>query len=90
MASQVALSNLDADHLIPLQGSLQQILSTKLAEFTFAHVVDGIPVDDDPPQLYFANPRPWHGAPSDAAVQEVLEWRSVFKVEDLAIARDVS
>lgn len=56
MTNQVVISNLDADHLIPLQHSIRQILSAELAGSTFAQVVDGIPVEGIDTEYTYGTP----------------------------------
>lgn len=42
----MSLENLDAEHLAPLQQALANILSTSVAEFTYAQIIDGMPTAD--------------------------------------------
>ncbi|OJJ46420.1 hypothetical protein ASPZODRAFT_16186 [Penicilliopsis zonata CBS 506.65] len=90
MTSQVAIS-LDTDHLTPLRVSLDRILSTKLAEITFAQIVDGIPIEQTDTRWLFGYDPNISGrqAPSDSALEEVVKWRSQFQVESLEIASDM-
>ncbi|KAJ5116047.1 hypothetical protein N7456_000395 [Penicillium angulare] len=90
MTSQVAISNLDAEHLIPLQRSLQQIFSTKLAEVTLAQVVDGIPTEQIDTQYMSGCDEVISGRtkPTDEAFEELARWRSTFQLEDLMIGSD--
>lgn len=44
---KVFVNDLDADHLAPFNRTLKNILSTTLAEQTFAQIIDGMPTVDD-------------------------------------------
>jgi hypothetical protein len=44
---KVSVNDLQADHLFAFTRSLSSILSTTLAECTFAQIVDGLPTRDD-------------------------------------------
>lgn len=92
MTGQVAIGDLDTDHLIPLKRSLQQLLSTKLAEFTFAQIVDGFPVEQSDTKWIFGHDPDLSGreTPSDNGFKTVSDWKFVFQVEDLMIPSDVS
>lgn len=40
----MSLQRLDAEHLEPLKLALANLLSTKIAEQTFAQILDGMPI----------------------------------------------
>jgi hypothetical protein len=44
---KVSVDNLKADYLIAFNITLRSILSTSLAERTFAQIIDGLPTRDD-------------------------------------------
>jgi hypothetical protein len=46
-AAKVSVNDLKADHLLVFNRTLSSILSTKLAERTFAQIIDGLPTRDD-------------------------------------------
>lgn len=85
MASQVAINDLDLDHLDAFQISLWRILSTPLAEYTFAQIIDGLPTKhDDSEYLFGYDPNVSdRDAPTAYAYDQVGKWRSVFQVESL-------
>ncbi|KAJ5691917.1 hypothetical protein N7462_001340 [Penicillium macrosclerotiorum] len=92
MTSQVAIANnLNAEHLMSLQRSLQQILSTELAEITLAQVVDGIPIEQIDTRWMFAYDPVVSGrkTPTDEAFRELVRWKSTFQVEDLTITSTI-
>ncbi len=43
----ISVNDLQADHLFAFNRTLSSILSTTLAERTFAQIVDGLPMRDD-------------------------------------------
>jgi hypothetical protein len=44
---KVSVDDLQADHLVTFNRTLSSILSTTLAERTFAQIIDGLPTRDD-------------------------------------------
>jgi hypothetical protein len=44
---KVSVSNLQGDHLFAFNRTLRSLLSTALAERTFAQIIDGLPTRDD-------------------------------------------
>jgi len=46
-AAMVSVNDLKADYLLVMNRTLSSILSTKLAERTFAQIIDGLPTRDD-------------------------------------------
>jgi hypothetical protein len=44
---KVSVSNLQGDHLFAFNRTLSSVLSTALAERTFAQIIDGLPTRDD-------------------------------------------
>ena len=44
---KVSVNDLQADHLFAFNRTLNSILSTALAERTFAQIIDGLPTRDD-------------------------------------------
>jgi hypothetical protein len=45
--AKVFVNDLKAEHLVVFNCTLSNILSTKLAERTFAQIIDGLPTRDD-------------------------------------------
>lgn len=41
--SWISIENIDSDHLAALTQALSNVISTELAEFTYAQIVDGLP-----------------------------------------------
>ncbi|KAJ5574136.1 uncharacterized protein N7459_008563 [Penicillium hispanicum] len=90
-SSKVAINDLDPDHWGAVQSSIQHILSTQVAEYTLAQIVDGLPTKHtdryrDRPYAPEVDER---DNPTATAFNVVAEWRSTFHLEILTIDSDV-
>ncbi|KAH6844655.1 hypothetical protein B0I37DRAFT_166406 [Chaetomium sp. MPI-CAGE-AT-0009] len=65
---QLSFADLDGEHRQLLERAITRILSTELAEITYAQIIDGLPTGD---VAYESHIQPWGAHPIDSAHDEL-------------------
>lgn len=91
---QLSIADLDGKHRELLVRAIDRILSTELAEITYAQIIDGLPIGD---VAYDSHTQPYNGHPIDHAHEELCpgmldkarEFRDGFRPEILTFDSQV-
>lgn len=92
---QLSIADLDGEHRQLLVRAIAAILSSELAEITYAQIIDGLPIGD---VAYDSRRQPYDGHPIDHAHEELCpgmldkarEFRDGFQPEVLTFNSQVS
>lgn len=89
----MSLQDLDPEHAIPLRLALSNLLSTPVAEFTYAQIVDGMPVSDVYAEDHFFReewPVMQHEELCPGSLEKTRAFRSEFDYLALSLDAKVS
>jgi hypothetical protein len=91
---QLSITDLDGEHRQLLVRAITRVLSTPLAEITYAQIIDGLPIAD---VAYESRDQPYDGHPMEHAHEELCpgmlekarEFRDGFQPEILTFNSEV-
>lgn len=87
----MSLRDLDSTHLLPFRQALTNLLSTHIAEFTYAQLVDGMPTKSVYSDHWYTEEFPvaQHEQLCPGALEKALAFRAAFDIFSLDFEPEV-